>query len=832
MKKLGKKVSFLTKILLVVGLLISNLSSLSVVFAYEVTGNVLIELSDDDSLKISYSEKIAEDVEAVNVKVYENYTYLDGFSEEDVEVYSLTDEQMQAALEGKLELVHKSIFASEEIVTAEGEIATTEEVRNIDLFDGTYNVKVEIIDVTESVLADETEEVLTDTTEVVEGTLIDYGTYKEDMLHQSGLAIKLLDETGAQIEVSEDGSYSVSADNSKVKVVTQILSGGLKPTDIFVYNNVEYIAADLLKQEFSFEEVDFAGRLFGEYVLPVEIKLLNSDNEEVTYSKNINIIYESYEMNAGLLNSALVELELGESYQFNTTSENGVVYVLLNEDRANTMLDLYELMQFTVGEDDLITYILSNSQYEDVLSTYDETTSELTLEEYLDTILLDDTAVLSLMNDGLTITFKVVIAADLNNDNVLTEDDLLELVEQVVGNKETDTLKADLVGLDGTVDTLDVMYLDQIIKTNVWGTELVETEATLDAELKVNGENLVSGDEFTIGYVLSLTDAVNGFAGVFKYDENLFELVSLETSEGWVGSYNAGKFLYLANESLTGTVTETETGETVVTPVEHVIVTATFRTLGATSEDSNNVITLEEIEIFNSTSEEANYLVLDNTILSTEEIIVTASDDNTLSYLEVAGQEITLEEGKFEYEITVSNEVTLVDLKYILGNVAANVTSTVFPEELVEGNNTVVVTITSESGISQDYTITVVREEAPEEETTTQVNYNNNYNDNYEDDKEEVVTPEEPEENDDEEEPKEESNLSRIVIIILILLVIAGLIYLIFKDDDDEETKKANKAVNRLKKEDVEPKVTTNNKSTKDNKDSKNNNSKNKKKER
>ena len=37
MKKLGKKVSFLTKILLVVGLLISNLSSLTAVFASEIT---------------------------------------------------------------------------------------------------------------------------------------------------------------------------------------------------------------------------------------------------------------------------------------------------------------------------------------------------------------------------------------------------------------------------------------------------------------------------------------------------------------------------------------------------------------------------------------------------------------------------------------------------------------------------------------------------------------------------------------------------------------------------------------------------------------------------
>ena len=53
MKKLGKKVSFLTKIMLVIGLLISNLSSLSVVFAYEATGAVQITVVDE-KLNVKY----------------------------------------------------------------------------------------------------------------------------------------------------------------------------------------------------------------------------------------------------------------------------------------------------------------------------------------------------------------------------------------------------------------------------------------------------------------------------------------------------------------------------------------------------------------------------------------------------------------------------------------------------------------------------------------------------------------------------------------------------------------------------------------------------------
>ena len=55
MKKLGKKLSFLTKIMLVIGLLISNLSSLSVVFAYEATDAVQIAVVDE-KLNIKYKQ--------------------------------------------------------------------------------------------------------------------------------------------------------------------------------------------------------------------------------------------------------------------------------------------------------------------------------------------------------------------------------------------------------------------------------------------------------------------------------------------------------------------------------------------------------------------------------------------------------------------------------------------------------------------------------------------------------------------------------------------------------------------------------------------------------
>ena len=783
MKKLGKKISFLTKIMLVLGLLVSNLSSLSVVFAYEATGAVEITLSDD-MLAIKYNDELAENVEEVNVNVYENYTYLDNTSIDEVESnYNFTSEkQIIDGVEEEMSSLEKFVLNGLEMTSV---------ITNV-FFDGLYEVKVEITD--------------------GEGVEIDSAVYSYNVTHDSGLEFSVYDGNATEIHKLENGKYPVTQSNSKVNVVARVLSGGLKPTDKFVYDGNDYEAIDLLGLEFIFEEVDFIGNLYGDYTLPVEVKLLDSNNQEVVYSDSLSVLYESYSKNADELNMALSNLDLDKYYHFDMTQKDGFVYVLLNNNRANTMLDLYELAEEAIGENEFISYVLSNSQYADVLSTYDET-SELTLSEYLDTILLDDTAMLSLGNDVFTITFKVIVVADLNNDHVLTQDDLLELMEQSVGNKEVDLSKSDLTG-DGKVNVLDVMYLEQVVESNNWDVVLNEVNATLDSKLVLENDELVSGDEFTVDYVLSLTDyAVSGISGALKYDEEMLELVSVVAKEGLLGTNKDGKFVYLGNEELSGTVTVDEENNEVVTTTDYVMLTATFRALrSGTSE-----VTLETPEYFNG----ADYLVVEETEVSVL-VNVLASDNNNLSSLTVAGQTITLVDDVLEYEITVLNEVTTLDIEAITENVAANITSIVSPEELAEGENTVTITVVSESGVEKVYTIVVTREKAPEKETTTtQVNYNDYYND-YEEEVE--ITPEPSEKLEDtdvKEEEEKESNLSRIIIIILILLVIAGLIYLIFKDEDDDETKKVNKDINRLKKEEFEPKNNNNTKVNKDNRSEK-----------
>lgn len=872
MKKIGKKISFLTKIMLVIGLLISNLSSLSVVFAYEVPDNVVITL-EEDNLNIKYTEVLAEDVQKVRVDVYESYTYLDSIEDEIAPVeYELDATQIESAKAGELELTHPKT--------------------NFKEFDGTYKVVVEIYKLFEvlSEPVNELESIENLTPEVTE-ELIATGTFEKNITYKSGLKLNVYNGNDAKIGLS-NGKYALTETDS-VRVDAFILAGGFAPSDRFTFEDSEYSAEELLSIPFT-TEYSFGGKLYGEYsetvtvevekvveeeVLAVE-ETLEEDVVEITpsvvdntvkYSTDIVVMYGKYSDNTDDLNDVLNSSQLDGTYLFDG-GKNGTLYSFIDltqeEVTAKSMLDLYNVLETFVsnssvsyklykGNEDLIvkynetynTPVVASEEGEEVPE--EETPVVVSLEDYLKEIAIDETVKLTLTSDDVTISYEVLTLGDLNNDSLINEDDVLSLIELVLDG-ETDNEKADING-DGKVDSKDVLTLREVIASKDWNASLTEIDAELEAELVTDlteETELVSGDEFTVDYVVKVsTDTFSGFSGMLEYDKEALELVSMETLIDALGNHDekTGKFFYLGEESFAlPEVTEEETtpvdGEevalvdetleedTTVNTLDYAVIRAVFRTL----KSGSHTVSVKDIEYYNMNT----YLNTSVSNVSTT-VEVVMSDDNKLTYLEVAGVQIELVEDVFEYAITVENEVTLVDLKYVLSNVAASVTSTIYPEELAEGENEVVVTVTSESGITQDYKVVVTRKEAKKEETTTQVNYND-YRPNYNEPEEEPVIPTEP-----VEEPKEkkEGNASKIIIIILIVLVVGGLIYLIFKDDNDED----NKKVNKLKKDtsdfgdkpfkEIKPvkqaKVAKNSSSNNKNKsNTKKSNSNNKKKER
>ena len=476
------------------------------------------------------------------------------------------------------------------------------------------------------------------------------------------------------------------------------------------------------------------------------------------------------------------------------------MYVYPNKDEAYSVNDLFAILDKAV-EETTIKYTISNDEiadleanYQEYLASFTEESEEtpLTKEEYYKETFIDSSTMISLSTEDITITFKAILLGDMNDDLVIDESDLEELTSQIIGKNEANLLNGDL-NLDSTLDVKDAINLYQAYKNNIWNIELTEATSTTEKSLEVKSEDIISGDEFTVEYLLKVTeDKLNGLAGMINYDKDSLELVDIKTELNWIGSNHDGKFLYLGDEVLTGTINENQE----INPNEYVAITMTFKALKA----GTSKISLTDNEMFGLDT----IYILDESDLSTE-VTVNTSSDNTLSSLQVAGQDIELQEDVLEYQITVENDVTLPDVKALTNNVAASITAITAPEELAVGDNEIIITVMAENGNELIYKVIVTRKEAPKEETPQQVTYQEPTNDNSNDNTIDTPTTPDDGKKDDDNKTTEEKDgkVSRIIIIILILLVIAGLIYLIFKDEDDDETKKANKDINKMKKEPV-----------------------------
>lgn len=756
MKKIGKKFSYITKIFLVLGLLFSNLSGLSLVFAYENDAPFGIEIKDN-KIVINYNHEDLEDEDNIKITLKENYKYLDDTTEEEV---------------------NNSFSAiGSEFKNENGYEIDSPMLKKV-LFDGLYELNVSLYNETKD------EE-------------IGIVNYSYNVEYESGLGVMVYDSDNNLITANE-GLYSTDGD---IKLVSRILPGGLKPTDTFMYRGLEYTAEKLLEIE-NVQDVSFYS-LYGEYTLTQEIKVNEDTPLERVFSKDIRVMYGKYEDNSQVLNEVVSNNELSDRYNFFSESDEGILYVYPNTLEGYSVNDLFKILDDAIFDSD-IKYVISNSDSEDLeedyqeyLSTFDDTTMEepMTREEYYQETYINNDTVITLYNDTLELTYQVVIMGDLNNDLVIDEEDVELLIDQVVGaNDEAEILASD-VFKDNKLDAKDVAKIYGVYKRNTWNNDLFESEEfTTKGELVIDKADIISGEEFSVRYVLKVSlDKLNGLAGMVKYDEEMLELVGMKPEEKFIGNNYEGKFLYLSEEELTGTLDE-KTQE--YKEEEYTVLTLTFKAKKA----GNTKIEIVDNELFNT----YEYYDASQMKVNTE-VIINASDDNTLASLTVAGQKIELVKDVLDYKIEVEYDQIDAVVEAITNNIAAEVSLIVTPDELSVGENEVSITVVAENGDELVYTVKVIRKEAPKEEEPINMNYQNNNNDNTSND-DTKVEPTIPSDKTDNEptgakDEEKDGKLSRIIIIILILLVIAGLIYLIFKDDsDDEETKKTNKEIDKVKK--------------------------------
>ena len=406
---------------------------------------------------------------------------------------------------------------------------------------------------------------------------------------------------------------------------------------------------------------------------------------------------------------------------------------------------------------------------------------------------------------GVMAWYGIVTKGDVNGDGKINEEDLELLINQILGLEEV-TENSDVNG-DGEVNDLDAEQLKLMLENGYTG-DVTEGDAAINAKFDELSGPVKVGDEFTLDYIVTLSEyTINGISGLVKYDKDLLELVSASTKVFNLGDMNEDKFLYLGDyleldiepvEDEEGNIIFDEDGspKLIFNDTDYVVVSLTFKAIAA----GNATVSMDELKYF-----EFDEYYTPEGETSIEVTIEDEEEESPFESITVAGYDVDLS----TYELTVPNDVTTVDLEYVLAGDNYSVTSVLAPEELAEGENTIVITVEDENGEEKTYTIKVTREAKEEEKaeaTVAPMAYDEptySDNDDEDDSSDDKVAP--VPSDDDKEEPKTEDNgkLSRVIIIILILLAIAGLIYLIFKDDkDDEETKKANRDIDKLKKED------------------------------
>lgn len=734
MKKIGKKCSKFTKLLIVFGMLFTNLSPLSIVFAESVNSDVTVSVNND-KLNVNYLGDV-DDTDEISVAVNENYTYLD----------NTTDNSQDAS----------KVLLGSDFGTNGVEIDSAL-LSNV-IFDGLYEVNVKLYNLTDS---EELGEVI----------------FSKNIEHQSGLSYKVYDGTGVtEIIPSSEGKYGV---DGEFIVKYKVLAGKISPSDVFKDETTGdfYTASQLLEKEYSIVE-NKDGNLYGEYNVLFNVALTKSAGEateDFVLEDSVNVMYGEYSDNADLLNSSADSLLMNSKYIFSGEDKAGKIFVLPTNQKylATDILDILDLAYIN---NDKVNYVISNSEYSDVMSATDE-------------VYVDDETVVTITSGDLTITYKCVMLGDLNNDGIIDNADLKLLVEKIVNetevNDKTDVYK------DDALNTYDVQSMAQVIENNSWDGDVVIMDATFEPRLELVNEDIVSGDIFVVKYVLPIEQYnVSGIAGLVNYDKSLMELVNINVKNDFIGANNNGKFLYLGN-SLDSSNSE------------YVMLELTFKALSS----GNGTISVTDNELFNKDT----YYNIQDMDVSTQ-VVINTSADNKLSSLKVAGQEIQLKSDVLEYRISVDNDVVTPNVEAITNNVAAKVTSIEAPEELVEGDNIIKVKVTAENGDELVYTIIVNRkakESNDNNNSTKPVSYQND-NNVAEDTQEDINLPAIDDKKNDaikdnkKDDEKKENNTSRIIIIILILLVIAGLIYLIFKDDEeDDDIKKANKDINKLKKDNI-----------------------------
>ena len=741
-----KKLTKLTKMFLVLCLVVSELSSVGLVFAedvstkFEANVNVILDREYEPTITIK-SNDLYEIKQDGNYKISykEEYTYLD---ETTKSIYEgeVTDTDLAEKLNSELGYL-LTLYGVEEVAK---------------YFNGVYSITLELYE---------------------DNTLVDSTTLKLEYNAPSKLHTKVVMERENKLTILEDtdGVVKVPADyqdTDKLMLVSVLTTNELLPNKEYIINGQKYTGEQIVDTNFAKDSegndiiLDYLEKLGGEYEYTTNITIEGLNDEPTEYTNTIKVAYQDYAYNDEVLNDIANQTNVDLLFASENSKEGYVYTKVLSKDTAMTVADVKEFLDNALTDE--ITY---------ELSYLDET-------EVLDTDVVSSNLVITLTSTSYefenTVKYTFSILGDINNDGILDLEDIQTWLDDNYGVENSKDLSLD-IDKDGEVNLADLAHIIEVIKQKNWDVEpsdLDEKDAIVDVKLTTDSENITTGDEFTVSYIIKAgKSGLSGFKGTLNYDKTKLELLGIEkemldevenpdaNTDYWVGKAIDGTFIYLTNMA-----NGYQEGE-------YEVLKFTFRAKEATDTTTITLDNTKYVVGLNSVKE--------NT-LTPLDITINASNNNNLKSLIVGDNTIELTEGVYEYTIEVENDTENVGIKATAENIGSIVSMDI-PEKLEVGSNVIKITVVAENGEVKDYFITVVRKEAQQEQVNI-VPTNNTVNDNTpNDDKNDTSKPSSSSSKDNKPSGTTTNNTSKYIIIVLIILVIIGLIYLIFKEDNEEK---------------------------------------------
>ncbi len=798
-----KKITKISKIILAITMLFSQLSSVVTVLADEIMTKSLItsltavtddELGYVEKYELTYtSEKKDYDEEKeYTVELQPIFTYLDEIPEIGDKI-TITKTGAELNDENKYEL---------------------NEVSSI--YNGVFDLVITVKDEDTVVYKDK----ITYTVDTVKSGLVGALNSGE---------VEPINETLGEIST---GEYNID----EAKEYTQnlvIIPGDLSPYSIYKVTKGE---EELYKG---------VGSKIPELIINGSVT--NTGNlTSGTYNTSDTIVVEKLDDNG--------EVEYGMEYTYNATlnyynsdEELSQIYDLsfdngyLYEDAINYNSSL-EVSKIS----DLLDK-LENTDLE--LKVYNENNEELDLtdEEVLNSEIKNNYKLEFTKTDIGTYTYLVVITGDNTGDNHFTKEDIEKTLKDYL--EENKVLSMDVIGKSdeekGTLNFHDIVHFNNAL--NNGSNDYIEnTDLSL-----VFGEvpsEIVVGDTFDLQVLVNSSNAldyINGINAKVTTDGSVLKLTNIKINDKLMSEVKDNNLVAVGTKigsdevllTLTFTAISKGTGEvslsgelakdTIDSIEEFTSITKEINVTRSLSSNNNlsslkssvgtfdiafdkdvtvytltvpydteSVILSGGLEDINSvvdglieykltedktvanitvTSESGEKKVYTVYIIKEAKPVVTPvvyyySSNNYLKSLEIEGYEITFDKETLEYKIKVKSDVTSLDIKAIPESNKSRVEIT-GNEKFKKGNNTVTITVTAEDGSTREYKITVDKE-AEKKDALTEIEDSSN-------------------------------TAEKIVIIILIILVVLGLLYLIFKKDDEE------KIVSVEPKKDITPKKET-----------------------